>query len=213
MTGRIGHLDGRLNRAHPLMPAPIPHTSLVDDADADERARRQSLGVSRGEREAFGALYAERFERVYRLARRLTGRDEAFCLDVVQETFLRVAKSMPAMSTATDVDRWMIRVTHTAALDLLRCEERERGRRERCCGESDVCETSRDHAQERARWIAQQIATLDAEDAAMLRSRFVLGGTLKESGQAAGKTGAAAHGRIRRLLAMLRAAARGSEHE
>lgn len=212
MSGRIGHLDARLTRSHPLMPAPIPRTTPVDAESSDERAQRLSLGVSRGESAAFGALYAERFERVYRLARRLTGRDESFCLDVVQEAFLRAARKMPAMNSAADVDRWMVRVTHTTALDLLRREERDRDRRVQHVSRQSESHPPPD-AGEQARWIVEQITALDAEDAALLRSKFAWEWTFKETGEATGRTGAAAHGRVRRVLAMLRAAARRMGHE
>lgn len=212
MSDRIGHLDARLTRTHPLMPAPIPHTSPDQTEGLDERARRLSLGISRGDREALGSLYAERFERTYRLARRLTGRDEAFCLDIVQEVFLRAARKMPAMASAADVERWLVRVTHTAAIDLLRKELREHERREHA-SPPEHANTAGIDAGERAKWVAEQLAALDAADAHLLRSRFAMGHTLKETGEAAGTTGAAAHGRLRRLLEMLRAAARRTGHE
>src|SRR5207237_963299 len=78
-------------------------------------------------------FYRAWFDWSFRLAQRLTRRDESFCLDVVQEAMLRVARSMKAMKSRTDLERWMSRVVHTAALDQLRRASR-RGVRERARG-------------------------------------------------------------------------------
>lgn len=81
-----------------------------------------TAAVAAGDPVAFGALYEARFNSVYAIARRATGRDESFCLDVTQDAFMRVIKSMKPMETEEQLGAWLRRVTITAAYDRLRRE-------------------------------------------------------------------------------------------
>ena len=60
------------------------------------------------------------------MARQATGRDESFCLDVVQDAMMRVIRSMSEMQTEEDVTRWLRAVVMNCAYDLLRKERRRR---------------------------------------------------------------------------------------
>lgn len=166
--------------------------------------------VGRGDAAAFAAFYEAWFGRVYAAARALTKRDEAFCLDVVQEAMLRVARKMRAMETERDVERWMNRVVHTTALDLLRREAR-RTRRERAHGSAPAGNAGSEDAAElteRIAWLRARISELPREDAALLGLRVMRGRTLESAGAAVGVSGDAAHGRVRRAVARLRAIAK-----
>ena len=85
-----------------------------------------SRGVALGDERALAVLYELWFERAVRLAgaglRRtaLRGAGEEACLDVVQDAFVRVTRGMRPMAQGADVERWMVRVIKTAALDHLR---------------------------------------------------------------------------------------------
>jgi DNA-directed RNA polymerase specialized sigma24 family protein len=57
-------------------------------------------------------------------------------------------------------------------------------------------------------WLRGALADLSDEERALVSFRYGRGGTLEESGEEAGLTGAAAHGRLRRLLVRLRQAAK-----
>ena len=92
--------------------------------------RCQTTAIARGDTKAFSVFYEERFEQLYRLARRLSGRDEAFCLDVVQDAMIRIMKSMRPIDTAVQLDRWLRAVVLSVIRDRLRRETRMQ-RRER----------------------------------------------------------------------------------
>lgn len=160
--------------------------------------------IARGDRAALGAFYEAWFGRCYAMARSLTGRDESFCLDVVQEAMLRVVRGVRRMDSDADLARWMVRVVHSSALDLLRRERRRAGR-EREAARRRVEPVAKGRADgPDAAWLAGALAALDAQERAMLVLRYGRGATLERIGQAVGTTGDGAHGRIRRALARLR---------
>lgn len=173
--------------------------------DCDASVRAMTSAIARGDRDALGAFYEAWFDRAYALARSITRRDEAFCLDVVQEAMLRVVRSMRGMGSQGELERWMTRVVHTAALDLLRRESR-RTRRERARSEADAGQDAAGVAElaERIAWVRARLAELPGEDGALLRARLMDGKTLDGAGAAAGISGDAAHGRVRRALRRLR---------
>ena len=181
----------------------------------DPEVRRLTEAVSKGDPVAVEAFYRAWFDRAYRLARSLTGRDESFCLDVVQDAMLRVVRSLPRLDRAEALERWMARTVHATAIDRLRREAR-RARHEARSGERAVRAGAEAgpaagealEVEEEVAWLRAQLARLDAVDGALLRERFERGKTLRAAGRAVGMTGHAAHGRIRRVIARLRAAAR-----
>ena len=182
--------------------------------DADARARRLTAGMARGDRAALAEFYRLWFDRAYAMARSLTGRDESFCLDVVQEAMLRVVRSARAMASEADVERWMTRVVHTAALDQLRRESR-RAQRERARGRDRITPGADGSAQlaEQIALLRARIAALPASDGWLVWMRVARGSTLDQAGMAAGLSGDAAHGRIRRALSRLRMMGKGEGHE
>lgn len=201
------------------------------DAAAGLDVARLTRLISAGDREAFGLLYEAWFDRSLTIARAVTGRDESFCLDVVQNSMIRVARSMKPMDSSAALAAWMASVVRSAAIDQLRRETR-RVRRERKSAGDAV--TSSDRLSQigsagfegndgtdpgwgsRLEWLRSELADLDAHDADLILQRFArdrtleqLAGTLNhvESSSASGRTGlvsaSAVHGRIRRLLARL----------
>ena len=172
--------------------------------------QRTTAAIARGDRPALAELYEEWFDRCYGLARTLTGRDESFCLDVVQDTMLRVIRSLRPMATYGELSAWMTRATHSAALDLLRRESR-RGRREAARGRAGSEQATQ--ADERIAWLLARIKDLPAADGDLVALRFGRARSLEAVGTAAGISGDAAHGRIRRTLMRLRRWAKEDSHE
>ncbi len=173
-------------------------------------AEELTRAIARGDGDALAAFYRAWFDRVYALARSLTRRDESFCLDVVQEAMLRVVKSMRAMRSEDDVVRWMTRVVHTAALDLLRRESRRAARELRAAGRRVEAPggDERAEAAERIAWVRARLAELPAEESGLLGLRIGRGASLDRAGASEGVTGDAVHGRVRRAVARLRAMAK-----
>ena len=174
--------------------------------EADARARRLTAGIARGDRACLGEFYGLWFDRSFLLARTLTKRDESFCLDVVQEAMLRVVRSVRPMASQRDVERWMLRVLHTVALDLLRRESRRLAReRGHAAPGTQTPEADRPaQLAEQVAWVRARLSELPAAEGWLVWMRLAKGSTLDQAGVAAGLSGDAAHGRIRRALSRLR---------
>jgi RNA polymerase sigma factor (sigma-70 family) len=174
--------------------------------EPDAAAKRLSAGIARGDAAALDEFYRSWFDWAYAMAARLTRRDEAFCLDVVQDAVLRAARSMKRMESHADLERWMVRVVHTTALDRLRRESR-RLRRERAGADADRAQDAAQivELKERAAWVRARLADLPAADGWLVWLRIGRGRSLADTGTAAGIGAQAAHGRVRRAVARLRA--------
>ncbi|MCC7388201.1 MAG: sigma-70 family RNA polymerase sigma factor [Phycisphaerales bacterium] len=179
-------------------PEPAAHAATApDDTGALTHA------IARGDTRAFGVLYQRWFDIAYTTARRLTGRDEAFCLDVVQDTMLKLARRVPRLDTEAALAAWLGRVTHRTALDRLRTERR-RTARERSRETSRPATDAKTELEHQIRRLRAQLRALPTEDQSLLAARFARERTLAQAGEDHGLTGDAAHGRIRRALHALK---------
>ncbi|MCC5787466.1 MAG: RNA polymerase sigma factor [Phycisphaerales bacterium] len=183
-----------------------PALSITQARPMPDETARLTTAAASGDDRAFAALYRAWFDRALALAYRLTGRDESFCLDVVQDAMLRAARKVPPGLDEDAFRRWLTRVVHTCALDRLRAERRRLRRESLGHGRPGDGE---DHARgveldERIEQLRAAIARLEPDDRSLLLLRFVRGCTLDQAAGANGITGGAAHGRIRRLLKRLR---------
>lgn len=180
----------------------------------DDDARRLVRQVRRGNARAFGELYDLFFDACVAGARRITHRDEDFCMDVVQDLMMRVADKLPALRSQAALLAWMRRSLYTAAIDRLRAENRLGARERKAArrGEESPRRGPCDQAirDEELDWLQREVAQLDADEKKLVLSRFADTATLEESGARIGINGDAAHGRLRRILRRLRAA--GSAH-
>lgn len=172
------------------------HGSAADDTAALTRA------AARGDTAAFGTIYERWFGRALAAAQHLTGRDEAFCLDVVQDAMLRAARKLPPLPDEAALGAWLCRVVHRAALDRLRAERR---RRTREAGRDQHSPTAAptDTLDDDIVWLRARLRELPPDDGWLLGARFVRERTLEQAGSPIGLTGDAAHGRIRRVLRRL----------
>lgn len=163
--------------------------------------------IAAGDETAFERFYELWFDRALGLARKLTKRDEAFCLDVVQDVMLRVVKSIPRLADERAVDAWMGRTVFSTAIDRLRADSRRR-RRERHAADNET-DAAAGPAEvmfdaEQIEWLRARIAELPKQDQQMLADRFTHDRTLAETGAALGLSINATHGRVRRLVEKLR---------
>jgi RNA polymerase sigma factor (sigma-70 family) len=129
------------------------------------------------------------------LTRAIARRDEAFCLDVVQDAMLKVGKRVPTLANEAALSAWLCRVVHRAALDRLRAERRRVARERHGHHGGSASETD-----ERIEWLRGRLRELSAADRGLLAARFARGRTLEQAGEEVGLTGDAAHGRVRRIL-------------
>ena len=202
-------------QTHTAPPEPPPLPTIA--AQTPDETRALTTAIARGERRAFGVLYTRWFDHAYATARRLTGRDEAFCLDVVQEAMLKAARRIPTLPNEAALSAWLCRVVHRAALDALDSERRRRDRERRARRETPLSTATHPQTEreldERIDWLRARLQELSAEDRGLLRARFVRGRTLAQTGEEAGLTGDATHGRLRRILRRLREASASPPEE
>jgi RNA polymerase sigma factor (sigma-70 family) len=164
-----------------------------------------TAGMARGDPAAIERFYRGHFDRLYREARRSTGRDEAFCLDVVQESVLRIVRTVRPVADEARLAAWLKLVVRTTAYDMLRREER-RQRHE------SAAKPLRHHKlvedEPRLAWLRRRIASLDPKMVRMIELRFARRWTLARIGSLFGLSAGSIDGRLRRALEHLRALAR-----
>lgn len=179
-------------------------------------ARQITTAIVQGDAAALALLYQQCFDRLYSIVQRATGRDEAFCLDVVQSAFLRVIRSMKPIDTEAELDAWLRRVALTAAYDALRTE-RSSQRRDRAAARAEALTTElAGHATaeaERLNALREELARLDGPALHLLEARHRLGWTLERLGRTLGIGPGAADGRLSRAHARLSARLSEFGHE
>jgi RNA polymerase sigma-70 factor (ECF subfamily) len=92
--------------------------------DAAEVAQAQA-----GDPDAFRVLVDRHSRSIFRLAYRMTG-NEHDAEEVVQETFLRAYKRLPAFEERASFKTWLYRIAINCSLDLVRSRQRADDRRE-----------------------------------------------------------------------------------
>ncbi len=176
----------------------------------DEPVRELTVGVARGDAAAVTRLYRECFDGMYARARRATGRDESFCLDVVQESFVKVLRRMPVCDSREELWGWLNRVVLTTARDMLRREAR-RARRERESVKVEADDGGGEHAHdvaERIAWITEQLREIEGVTGSAVYLRLVRAMKLAQVGRIVGLKAGAVDGRANRVLGAVREKAR-----
>jgi RNA polymerase sigma factor (sigma-70 family) len=92
--------------------------------------------IAAGDESAFTEFYERWFASTLALCRAIRRRDEAFCLDVVQDVMMIVVKKMPSLETESALRAWMTRTVSRRVTDCLRSEARRRLR------EAQIAETA-----------------------------------------------------------------------
>jgi RNA polymerase sigma factor (sigma-70 family) len=170
-----------------------------------ERIAQLSAAMAVGDSEAVDAFYREYFDWMYGQARRVTRRDESFCLDVVQDAVLRVIRTVKPVDEEVRFRGWLQLVVKTTAFDLLRGERRRRNREAMASVVPTTAEPDVDSLQ--LDWLAEQINGLDPEIVKIIELRFQQSWTLRRIGERLGVSISVVDGRLRRALTHLRLAA------
>jgi RNA polymerase sigma factor (sigma-70 family) len=165
---------------------------------------RLTAAMARGDGTAVETFYRAYFERMYAEARRASRRDEAFCLDVVQEASLRIIRTIRPVESEMQLTSWLKLVIRTSAYDLLRSERRRRLREQSALARIEPAADDLEHIA----WLEEKLRAVDPKIAELIELRFAHGWTLARIAGRLGLTTAAVDGRIRRALHSLRNAAR-----
>jgi RNA polymerase sigma-70 factor (ECF subfamily) len=181
--------------------------------------RALTSAMSRGDEAAVEAFYRRYFDRLYRLARRAARRDEAFCLDVVQESVLRAVRLVRPVEGEAALLAWLRLVVTATAYDLLRSERRRR-RREvavavAACGAGGVCSYAPAdapagdpaevaEATDQLTWLRRELDRMDPQIVRMIELRYRHDWTLARIAARLGLSVGTVDGRLRRALRTLR---------
>jgi RNA polymerase sigma factor (sigma-70 family) len=163
-------------------------------------------GMAAGDEAAVAAFYRRYFDRLFREARRATGRDESFCLDVVQESVLRVVRAVRRIEGEGQLVAWLRLVVRTTAYDLLRAEGRRRMREASRVMPSDRHASTGD--EEQIAWLRERLRSFDPKLVRMIELRFHERWSLARIAGAFGLSVGTIDGRLRRALHHLRDLAR-----
>jgi len=173
-----------------------------------DRTSRLTRAIHEGDPRAFGAFYDGWFDRLAADARRMTGRDEAFCLDLVQDVMLKVVRSLPVLESEPALAGWLRRTMRRAAIDRLRSERRREARERRHARLPQRRATpAPDQEIERTEdrgVLAALLAELDPAERELLAMRHELRWTLARIGDALGLSPGAVDGRLARITGRLR---------
>lgn len=168
---------------------------------------RLTASIASGDTEAFGRFYDAWFDRSLAEAKRCSGRDESFCLDVVQDAMTRVITSMKPLPSEATLGRWMQVVIRSCAYDRIRSEQR-RKRREKASGKQEALNVTENNHEQELQWLHEQIKRLDDSDVRLLIMRHRFGWTLSRIGSALGIKHGMVDRKLRRIISKLKRKAR-----
>lgn len=159
-----------------------------------------TAALAAGNENAVETFYRQYFPYLYAQAARATGRDEAFCLDVVQDAVLRIIRTVRPVDSEAQLRAWLRLVVRTTAFDLLR-SERRRTRREAMVlaspsGENEPEEFDDSHFA----WLKSQLARCDPQLVRIIELRFSQRWTLARIGKLLGLSVSTVDGRLRRAI-------------
>lgn len=155
-------------------------------------------------------FYEATFDDALADARRLTGRDEAFCLDAVQDAYMRAARSLPAMDSWPACRAWLKRAIASSAIDRIRSDI-ARARREASTKLDG--EATSDHREQMHALLMRLEDQLDERQWHALRLHVGQGLPMSAVGRAMNISRHAVHGLVRRGLATLSAGMKGGGDE
>lgn len=188
----------------------------VDLRTVQPEIKALTTAIASGDTEAFARFYRAWFDAMYADAVRATGRDESFCLDVVQDAMLRIIRHLRPMATEDDLRRWLRAVVRSCAYDRLRSEARRRRREAEAAARRDATAPGPAHPDDlrrRLRWLEQQLQACDDASTRMLVMRHRFGWTLRQIAASLGLEPGAVDGRLRRLVRGLRRKAQEESHD
>ncbi|OAB63587.1 hypothetical protein AY599_11485 [Leptolyngbya valderiana BDU 20041] len=194
------------------MPPAAPLHQLDGPGELPD-ARAITTRFARGDQDAFAVFYEATFDDALADARRLTGKDESFCLDAVQDAYVRAAKRLPTMDSWGACRSWLKTAIASSAVDRIRAEAARERREARYRSPGAHTQAESDFADLMARSIAQ----LDDRQWRALRLHMGAGLSLSAVGRAMDLSRHAANGLVRRglatLTASMRAEPKGDTHD
>jgi RNA polymerase sigma factor (sigma-70 family) len=177
---------------------------------AEDGIDKLTAAMAAGDEDAVAAFYRRYFDWLLAQARRASGRDEAFYLDVVQDAVLRIIRAVKPVNCERQLLAWLKIVVQTTAFDLLRQESRRIARETLAVssrGESLAAPDDASADETQIAWLRSEISRMDPELVRMIEMRYQKRWTLRRIGEAMGLSTGAIDSRLRRVLCHLRSRA------
>lgn len=168
--------------------------SSAAKSDQDRFAADLCARIRRGDESGFQAFYELWFDRALRTVQAHSSRDEAFCLDVVQDAMLKVVTRLPELSGRTELDAWMNATLRTCTLDRIRQDARRSARERRVAQEERV----------QVEGSQGPVPNLREDEVTLVSLRIINQLPLGVVGTVLSSSAAAVQSRLRRVLRRLR---------
>ncbi|MCO5167703.1 MAG: sigma-70 family RNA polymerase sigma factor [Planctomycetes bacterium] len=177
------------------LPAAAPSLDRLSDRELVARC------LAAGERydAAFDAIYARHADRVFGFLLKLTRSREA-AEDALQETFVRVHRSLERFDLGRDLSVWLLQIARYVAIDAFRVERKVK--RLEAAVSAERPEPARDDParaaaeQERAAVVNEVLEGLSIDDRALLVLRHYHGLTFQAIGEVADCSARTAQNRV-----------------
>lgn len=174
---------------------------------------RVSIRIANGDDQAFEFYFNQFFQLMISEARRISGRDEATCLDIVQNAMIKATRSMPHLNDKQHAIAWTRVLIRCTTLDWLKVKAN------RLPTPIETCETATndilDAIDTRARiqWVEEQLKQCPRQTRSMIALRYRLGWSLERIARRFGLKTGAVDGRIRRAIHKIRGQAMNEDFE
>jgi len=182
---------------------------------ADGQLSTPSLtrAIASGDTKAFAMFYERWFDIVLGLTSRHSRRDEAFCLDVVQDVFVKAIRRMPELRDDAAVHAWLRTVVRSCAADRIRRERAlarlhlvHQSDRTADGAPTDSCATA-----EQLDRLQTAMRAIDESHRLAFLLRYRFGRTLAQIGAVLGLSPGAVDGRLGRAMAAIRRASEADD--
>lgn len=191
------------------MPPEAPRHTITGPGAKLPDARAITVRLTRGDQDAFAMFYEATFDDALADARRLTGRDEAFCLDAVQDAYLRAARRLPTMDSWAACRAWLRTAIASSAIDRIRSDA-ARAKRE---AQPRHAADDREHDERLHAMLERFQNQLDDRQWHAVRLHVGHGLPLSAVGRAMSLSRHAVHGLVRRGIANLSGGTSGGNGE
>ena len=183
-------------------------TESVVEAATDSHWADLSRRIANGDSAAFEQFFEDYFQFTLETARQATGRDTQTCLDIVQESMLKLMRCLKPLGGQNELNAFVRVVTRSVAYDWLRKENRRQRAVARLEGHTrNNPQPTVD--QDQIRWLEEQLRSLDPQLRQIIDWRYRWGWTLQAIASKVGLQPGAVDGRIQRALKKIRQQAEG----
>jgi RNA polymerase sigma factor (sigma-70 family) len=194
VTESLGHVLGREKLR-------VPKNNWQAIGKAGDSDARAAPRLPPGDERAFAEFYHDWFPTVMAWAKETSHRDEAFCLDVVQDAMIRLIRYKPSLDSHGAFVAWLRAAVRSSAIDLMRREIAASVRERASATPEARAPTSVD---DRTRELLAALTRLTPDDQMLLRLRSESEVTYEALSLAFDSTPDSLYGRARRAISKLR---------